>query len=150
MRRGTAREHEPENRLFVDSGAWLALLHARDAHHASADAMFREARRGRARLLTTNLVIAEVQRLLLFRVGPAAAMVFLRSVDESELVEMEFVSRRHHEGALAWLARLADHAITYTDAVSFAVMTDARLTRVMSFDHDFVLAGFVLAQPRRR
>ncbi|HVO26103.1 MAG TPA: hypothetical protein VMW56_21005 [Candidatus Margulisiibacteriota bacterium] len=42
----------------------------------------------------------------------------------------------------------AHQRITYTDAVSFAVMKAARCTAAMSFDHDFVVAGFRLWQPR--
>jgi predicted nucleic acid-binding protein len=42
----------------------------------------------------------------------------------------------------AWLDRLANHAITYTDAVSFAVMEALRCTAALTFDHDFLAAGF--------
>ena len=44
----------------------------------------------------------------------------------------------------AWIDRLADHAISYTDAVSFAVMEAARCRTALSFDNDFPLAGFSL------
>ncbi|MFQ5665402.1 MAG: hypothetical protein ACE5I7_03130 [Candidatus Binatia bacterium] len=36
--------------------------------------------------------------------------------------------------------------LTYTDAVSFAVMQATRWRTVMSFDHDFVVGGFQLWQ----
>jgi predicted nucleic acid-binding protein len=54
-------------RLFVDSGAWIALRSRRDQHHAEADRLFREALRRRIPLATTDLVLAELHRLTLFR-----------------------------------------------------------------------------------
>ena len=61
-------------KLFVDSGAWIALFSARDQHHAEADALVREAIAQKVPLVTTNLVLAEVHRLLLFRAGARPAM----------------------------------------------------------------------------
>ena len=37
-----------------------------------------------------------------------------------------------------------DQRISYTDAVSFAVMQASGCRTAMSFDHDFETAGFVL------
>jgi Na+/H+ antiporter NhaD/arsenite permease-like protein len=55
-----------------------------------------------------------------------------------------FAGAAHHRAARAWLERLGEQSISYTDAVSFAVMDAARCGGVMSFDHDFLLAGFSL------
>jgi uncharacterized protein len=130
--------------VLVDSGAWVALLHRADRHHDTADRLFRLAAERHASLLTTNLIIAEVHRLLLHRVGIAASATFLERLDASRLLRIEFATRAHHRRARAWLARLDDQKITYTDAISFAVMESTRCRRAMSFDHDFVVAGFEL------
>jgi predicted nucleic acid-binding protein len=37
---------------------------------------------------------------------------------------------------------LTDHRVTYTDAVGFAVIEDAGCVGFLSFDSDFLLAGF--------
>jgi predicted nucleic acid-binding protein len=100
----------PPARLFVDSGAWIALVSARDQHHAEA------------------------------------AAHALDRLEASPLLSIEFATAIHHRAARAWLDRLPDQRISYTDAVSFAVMEAARCAEVLSFDHDFVLAGFA---PRR-
>ncbi len=131
-------------RVFVDSGAWIALFSARDQHHATADHGFREALSRRIRLLTTNLVLAEVHRLLLFRAGIEPASRALDRIEASALITVEFAGAAHHRSARGWLERLHDQPITYTDAVSFAVMESAGCRTAMSFDHDFVLAGFSL------
>jgi uncharacterized protein len=135
-------------RVLVDSGAWIALVRANDRHHAAADAMFRQAVRDRTPLVTTNLIVAEVHRFILFHVGIRPAALVLDRVAASPLLTVEFVTAAHHTAARRWLAKLADQVITYTDAVSFAVMETARCTSAMSFDHDFEVAGFRLWRPR--
>ena len=108
--------------------------------------MFAVAVSRRIPLLTTNLVVAEVHRFLLFHVGIQAAAHMIDRIDASPLVTIEFAGRAHHQVARAWLARLPDQRISYTDAVSFAVMETARCTIALSFDKDFVPAGFRLWQ----
>lgn len=92
--------------------------------------------------MTTNLVLAEVHRRLLFQAGARAAMAALARIEESERVGLEFATESHHRRAREWLDRLANQAITYTDAVSFAVMEGLRCAVALTFDHDFLVAGF--------
>jgi len=61
-------------------------------------------------------------------------------------VTIHFPTADEHTVARRWLERLAPRPITYTDAVSFAVMQATRCTRVLGFDHDFVAAGFTIWQ----
>ena len=106
--------------------------------------MFRAATAHRIRLYTTNLVLAETHRLLLHRAGVRPALWALDRFEASPLLTIVFPDATHHRAARSWLERLADQSISYTDAVSFAVMDATRCARVMSFDHDFMLAGFSL------
>ena len=131
-------------RLFVDSGAWIALRSRRDQHHLDADRLFREALSRRVPLVTTNLVIAEAHRLTLFRAGLQPALRALEAIDASTSVTIHFATAADHAAARRWLTRLAPRPITYTDAVSFAVMETSRCSHVLGFDHDFAAAGFTL------
>jgi len=142
-RHRTARAAAPA-RLFVDSGAWLALRSRRDQHHADAERLFHEAIARRIPLLTTNLVLAETHRLTLFRVGIEPALRALERIDVSASVTIHFSTLDDHAAACRWLQRLMPRPITYTDAVSFAVMEAHRCQEVLGFDQDFVAAGFAL------
>jgi len=106
--------------------------------------MFRAAAARGIRLLTTNLVLAEAHRLPLHRAGTRAAVWALDRFEASPQLTIVFTGAEHHRAARAWLERLADQPITYTDAVSFAVMDATHCPAAMSFDHDFLLAGFPL------
>jgi len=137
-------------RLFVDSGAWIALRSRRDQHHEEADRLFREAVTQRIRLFTTSLVVAEVHRLTLFRAGVQPALRALDRIDASPSVTVHFPGAESHAAARRWLERLAPRPVTYADAVSFAVMEEARCSHVLGFDADFEVAGFVLWRPHHR
>lgn len=134
-------------RLFVDSGAWIALRSRRDQHHAEADRLFREALGRRIRLLTTNLVLAEVHRLTLFRAGVQPALRALDRIGASQSVTVHFAGAEHHAAARRWLERLAPRPVTYADAVSFAVMEHLDCRHALGFDRDFAVAGFQLWRP---
>ena len=95
-------------------------------------------------LLTTSLILAEVHRFLLFQAGIRPAALMLERIDASPSVRVVFPDSAHDAAARRWLARLADQRITYTDAVSFAVMQSHRCAAALSFDHDFTVAGFAI------
>jgi predicted nucleic acid-binding protein len=132
---------------FVDSSGWIAFFSRSDAHHAEASMLMRAAVDGRAALLTTNLVLAETHRLLLFRVGIAAAKRALDVFDRSAHLTIHFSTAADHGAARDWMARLADLRLTYTDAVSFAAMQGFGCRGFIGFDRDFDAAGFARWQP---
>ncbi|MFZ5469368.1 MAG: type II toxin-antitoxin system VapC family toxin [Myxococcota bacterium] len=131
-------------RLFVDSGVWLAFFSARDNVHSEADRLLRAAILRKIPLLTTNLVLAEVHRLLLFRAGIKPAAAALERIDASPSVLVKYADPQIHREAQEWLSTLGDQVISYADATSFAVMKAHRCGVALSFDHDFFLAGFSL------
>jgi predicted nucleic acid-binding protein len=89
-------------------------------------------------------VLAETHRLTLFRAGPRPARRFLDLIDASPSVTIHFPSAADHSAALRWLDRLGPRPVTYTDAISFAVMEATGCGHVLGFDQDFAAAGFTL------
>ncbi|HKY37173.1 MAG TPA: PIN domain-containing protein [Polyangiaceae bacterium] len=132
--------------MFVDTSAWIALVSAHDREHTLVDSAVQAAVATGIRLLTTNLVVAEAQRLILFRAGRAAARAFLEHLTRSRATAIHFVSRDNHRSALEWLDRLPDQELTYTDAVSFAVMISKRCKAALTLDKHFSVAGFARFQ----
>lgn len=128
--------------VLVDSGAWLAVASPRDQFHRDAVIGLRSAVERRILLVTTNLIIAEAHRLTLFRLGPRASGLVLDRIDASARLSVVYASREHHRNARTWLERLSGHRITYTDAVSFAVMESMGCREALTFDNDFLVAGF--------
>lgn len=106
--------------------------------------MFRACIRHNTILITSQLVVAEVHRFLLFNAGIDAAAVALDKISASPVLTIEYTTAEHHRSAGEWLGKLGDQVISYTDAVSFTVMVARRCDAALSFDDDFVIAGFTL------
>lgn len=131
--------------LFLDTSGWLAAMSGRESAHVAARAAYSEEVLGGGQLVTTALVLAEMQVLLLKVSGPAAALRFLDGVAADASHEVVDVDRDLRLAAVErWLRRYADQEFSLTDAVSFEVMRRRRLRRVLALDRHFVTAGFEL------
>ena len=135
--------------FFVDTSAWYPLMVSAHPDHARLAAALRAAIGAHRRLVTTNLVVAETHALLLRRVGRPAALAFVRTVDDPPNVVVRSTRDLERVAERDWLARFADQDFSYTDAVSFSVMTERRIRDALSLDHHFAAAGFeTLGTPR--
>ena len=129
----------------MDTGAWLAAFHVRDQYHKPAASTLLELRSDRARLVVTDLIIAELHLHLLRGFGPDRAATHVKAIVSDPLVEEIFVSRDLQTEALEeWIGRFEDQTFTLTDAVSFAVMEEERIETAFTFDADFQVAGFAI------
>jgi hypothetical protein len=129
--------------VLVDTGAWLAVFHRRDQYHAPAAAELRRLRAARARLVVTNLILAELHLHLVYGLGPRRAADHLETLKSDPLIDEVFADQDLQDAALAdWLRRFDDHAFSFTDAVSFALMRARRVPTAFTFDRHFTIAGF--------
>src|SRR5262245_34687272 len=142
MLRRTAAEETAPSRVFVDSSAWCTVASTNDGRHAEADRLLREAVARGVGLVTTNLVLAELHRLALIRMGISPAGAMLDRIEASRRVTLIHATAEHHQVARRWLATLRDQPVSYADAVSFAVMEATRCPVAMTFDRHFQMAGF--------
>ena len=131
--------------LFLDTSGWLAVLSRREAAHERARAAYGEQVLRGGTLVTTALVLAEMQVLLLRASGPATALAFLDAVAADPTHEVVDVDRDLRLAAVErWLRRFTDQDLSLADAVSFEVMRRRRLRRALALDRHFAIAGFEL------
>jgi len=128
---------------FVDTGAWLAVADRSDRHHKEAVEALLDIQK-RCRLLTTNLVVAETYVLIRRNIGYDAAITFLNSIEGSPKTTKILSDEAVERAAAETLRRYRDQDLSYTDAVSFAVMKKHGISRAFSFDKHFITAGFTL------
>jgi predicted nucleic acid-binding protein len=133
---------------FVDTGVWYAAANPRAPEHAACAAALRRAVGRGARLVTTNLVLAECHALLLHRVNRAAALTVLRTLRRPPNVVVASTPELENRAIGDWLERFADQTFSFTDAVSFAVMTDRGIREALTLDRHFATAGFHAAEDR--
>jgi predicted nucleic acid-binding protein len=128
--------------LFVDTGAWVALADQDDKYHEKAAREYPDLLKRYRRLVTTNLVVAEVYIILRKALGHAAAITFLESIRSSPRIEKVQSTERLETKAEDILCRYNDQDFSYTDAVSFALMRQRGIDTTFAFDKHFSIAGF--------
>jgi predicted nucleic acid-binding protein len=128
---------------FLDTSGWFAALSPREAKHRSALAAYRTWIEAGDELVTSNLVIAEMQILLARFRGPGEGLRFIDSVHQDPTHQVVFVDRELERAAVdQWLRRYRDQRLSLADAVSFEVMRARRIRRALTLDEHFTLAGF--------
>jgi predicted nucleic acid-binding protein len=128
---------------FLDTSGWFAALSPKEASHRAAHTAYREWIDGGAQLVTTNLVVAEMQILLMRFRGADAGLRFIDSLYQDPAHEVVFVDRELERTAVdRWLRRYRDQRLSLADAVSFEVMRSRRIRQALALDEHFELAGF--------
>ena len=130
--------------LFVDTSAWYPLARTQHPDHDRVAAAFRDRVASGARIVTTNLVLAEAHALLLSRAGAAKALAFLRQVRMPPNEIVASTAELEDSAEASWLARYTDQDFSLTDAVSFEVMREHRIREALALDHHFAIAGFTV------
>ena len=110
--------------IFVDSGAWIALVSQRDQHYNDAVTIFNDLIQQRTQLLTTDYVIDETATRLRYKVNHSIAVQFLNLIESSKvtgrLTVTEIDSALFQEAER--LFRQYDTTrLSFTDCTSFAV-----------------------------
>ena len=134
---------EARQAVFVDASGWIGLLLPRDENHRRARTLWAAMEKAKARLVTSNLVVAETHAFLLSRLGHAPAQRFLRAALEGDAGDVVWVDAElATEAAQGWIYRRPDRSFSLTDATSFEIMQRQQIADALSFDHDFIRAGF--------
>jgi predicted nucleic acid-binding protein len=129
--------------IFVDTSAWYPLADRGHPDHAAVADVMAERIRDGARVVTTNLVVAETHALLLRRGGREAALRFLTEVRSDPLVVETSTPDLEGRAIAEWLVRYDDQNFTLTDAVGFVVMENRGIRDALALDRHFAIAGFV-------
>ncbi len=132
-------------RVAVDTGALLALASSRDQYHERARRTLARLQKSGTRLIGHLLVLGELHGHLIRRLEPTAAHRITGGLLKDPSFEWQEVGSDLVGRALAnWIERFGDQRFSLTDAVTFEIMREARVTQAFAFDQDFVTAGFTL------
>ena len=129
-------------RVFVDSGAWIALALIRDPlHHRAREAWDTLVGAG-ARLYTSVPVVLETVTFLERNTARDVALAWKDSLDEVKHLRILACSVANMKQAWKYFARTDLHKLSAVDASSFVLMSRAAIRVVFTFDHHFAAVGF--------
>lgn len=133
------RSNDP---VFVDTGAWIALVQTRDPLHARARATWDQLHDLGARLRTSVPVILETFTFLERNTTRDVALTWKDSLDD--LTHFTVLECTAADVRKAWthFRRKDLHKLSAVDATSFVVMQRAKIRAAFAFDHHFATAGF--------
>jgi uncharacterized protein len=128
--------------VFADSSGFIAAFDARDAAHAKAAEAWRQIAKGRERLVTTQLVLAETVTHLRRRGGWDLSRRAGAAILDSALIEVVGLDEEQLGAAWREFVRNPDPKLSLCDAASFIVMRDHHVCLAFTLDRHFVDAGF--------
>lgn len=129
------------NGIFVDTGAWFALVDSDDADHKAA-AVFLAS--NTMPLITTNFIFSETVTLIRYRNGHDAAYTFGQKLMESRFVRVVAVTPADEERAWNIFGKYRDQDFSFVDCTSFAVMERMKLSTVFCFDRHFSVMKYTV------
>ena len=136
---------KPHRNVAVDTGALLALASTRDQYHARARESAERLRADGTRLTGHALVLGELHGHLLRRTEIATARrVVAGLLHDTAFQWIDVGSELLLRAVATWIERFPDQRFSLTDAVTFEIMREARITHAFAYDRDFETAGFEL------
>lgn len=127
---------------FLDTSALFAAARPRSDRHTEASDAYRSLLRGSERLVTTDLVVAELHALSIARVHPRFGHDLVDRLLASTRIEVVSAGMSRMHVASDLLAKRPGRAYSLTDAVSFVYMRELAIVRAFTLDADFAAEGF--------
>lgn len=131
-------------RVFVDTGAWIALAVTADPYHARAVEAWDGLLAQGARLSTSVAVVIETFTFLDRNTGREVALAWKEALKTLRWFRIFACTPADLERSWAYFRRNDLHKLSAVDAASFALMTRHRIRCAFAFDHHFATVGFRL------
>jgi predicted nucleic acid-binding protein len=133
--------------VYVDTGAFIALIWQRDRDHQRVAEAFRRLRRDGSILLTSEAVVSETATRLRYDAGLAAVGKFRSVLDRAEAQRSLRVRPTDpvlRAAAFDVMDRYADLRLSFADAVGAAVAREDGADTILALDDDFRALGFAV------
>ena len=129
-------------RVFVDTGAWIALAEQKDPCHPRAAEHWRLLQGAGARLFCSVPVMLETFTFLDRRGSRELALRWKRGLKALPFLRVLECTRHELDAATPFLEKKEFRRLSLVDATSFVLMHKHRLHVAFTFDTHFSLAGF--------
>lgn len=138
----TTQMIRPAEKVFVDTGAWIALAITRDPYHDRARSGWTLLVENGARIVTSLPVVLETFTYLDRRGSRDLALQWKQSLETIKRFSVLAVSTAEFDRAWDYIYRKEFHKLGLVDATSFVLMHKHKIKVALAFDIHFSVAGF--------
>ena len=131
-------------RVFVDTGAWIALTDLSDSFHAEASRIADQLKQRNTILVTSDYVLDETITWLRYHTSHKIAADFAAQLMSSQVTDIIYIDENVFSRTVALFRKFHDQKFSLTDCSSFVLMQTHRIKQVFAFDVHFATAGFEL------
>jgi predicted nucleic acid-binding protein len=131
-------------RVFVDTGAWIALALTRDPYHVRAREAWVALVATEAPLVASIPVVIETFTFLDRNAGRDVAIAWRDQITALRRLQIVACTLADLTRSWAWFQRRELVRLSAVDATSFVLMQRLKVTRAFAFDQHFASAGFQL------
>jgi predicted nucleic acid-binding protein len=125
--------------MLLDTSGLLAYLFDNEPYHRATVALLEDTRPK----FTHNYVLSELVALAQARKYPRRTVLeFLTDLATHPKIEIIWIDKELHDGAMSLLAMRPDKAYSLCDAVSFVIMKEKGALEALTTDHHFEQEGF--------
>lgn len=129
-------------KIFVDTGAFYALMIKADNAHGQAVSALDNLRAGKTRWITSDYVLDESATLLNARGCHAQAVELLELVGKTKALQIEWMDPQRFSKTRSLFAKYSDQGFSFTDCFSFALMRELKIKKALTKDKHFAVMGF--------
>lgn len=130
--------------IFIDTGAFIALIDSDDEFHSAAANLFKEVVESDEKFFTSNYVLLETIFLLQREIGLPAVNDFRKFM--LPLVNIIWVDEKINNDCLNNLIAAEKRKISLTDYSSFYILDSFKIGRVFTFDKHFKEKGYQILE----
>ena len=133
--------------VFVDTGAWVAVVVRNDGLHERASKTFRELLQGSTLMVTSDYVVCETATRIRYGSCHRTAARFLDILDRGVAAGTAVLARveaSHFDEARRLFLKYEDQDFSFVDCTSFALARALALDTVFGYDAHFRIMGFDL------
>lgn len=127
--------------IFIDTGFIIALIHQKDQYHYQALELFRKYED--SLFITTDVILLEFGNAC-SRHSKIQAIQIIEDFQTSDNVDIVLLTQQLFQKGFELYKQYQDKTWGLIDCISFVVMSDLKISQVLTFDKHFSQAGFTI------
>ncbi|MTI59391.1 MAG: PIN domain-containing protein [Firmicutes bacterium] len=136
------------DKIFIDTGAWIACMNKSDIHHQSSVSYMMELRKKQIPLITSNYVIDETLTWFSYHNLHDIAVKVMglwQEAEKNNSLKIYWVDKAISKEAWEIFYKFSEHRLSFTDCTSFAICKEIKVQKIFGFDSHFNMLGFLLS-----